>query len=285
MTGMDAPQNEPSDLEALLLSPVGVDAGDLQRVQDRLRKREAALRAVLEGLPDATVAAGRDGRIVFANALAEGLFGYEHDELIGQPVRDPVAGARARSLHAQHGALLRDRASAAVHDPRGRPAPRRHRVRRRDELGDRRDRGGAAAARDRARHDRAPRGDGAPAAPVAPAGGAVAALGERALSGADVCDLAQEAVERMRETLPRRARGRDAGWRAAGRLGRARRGRAAVRDSHRRGGVRRHLRGRRWRAWRRGGELPARRSRTCSQPRWAGCAARSGCATTRSTTR
>ena len=45
------------------------------------------------------------------------------------------------------------------------------RVRRRDELGDRRDRGRAAAAGDRARHDRAPRGDGAPAAPVAPAGG------------------------------------------------------------------------------------------------------------------
>jgi diguanylate cyclase (GGDEF)-like protein len=33
---------------------------------------------------------------------------------------------------------------------------------------------------------------------------AVVALGERALSGADVCDLAAEAVERMRETLPLR---------------------------------------------------------------------------------
>ena len=34
------------------------------------------MRAVLEGLPDATVGAGRDGRIVFVNALAEELFGY-----------------------------------------------------------------------------------------------------------------------------------------------------------------------------------------------------------------
>ena len=42
---------------------------------------------MLEGLPDATVAAGRDGRIVFANAHAESLFGYEHDELLGQPVQ------------------------------------------------------------------------------------------------------------------------------------------------------------------------------------------------------
>src|SRR3954451_20156566 len=78
---------EPSALEALLLAPVGVEAEDVTRVQDRLRRRETALRAVLEGLPDATVAAGRDGRIVFANALAETLFGYEHDELIGRPVQ------------------------------------------------------------------------------------------------------------------------------------------------------------------------------------------------------
>jgi diguanylate cyclase (GGDEF)-like protein/PAS domain S-box-containing protein len=45
-----------------------------------------ALWAILEGLPDAVVAAARDGRIVFVNQRAEQLFGYEHDELIGQPV-------------------------------------------------------------------------------------------------------------------------------------------------------------------------------------------------------
>jgi diguanylate cyclase (GGDEF)-like protein/PAS domain S-box-containing protein len=43
--------------------------------------------AVLEGLPDAVVAAARDGRIVFVNALAEELFGYPRCELIGQPVQ------------------------------------------------------------------------------------------------------------------------------------------------------------------------------------------------------
>jgi diguanylate cyclase (GGDEF)-like protein/PAS domain S-box-containing protein len=41
---------------------------------------------VLEGLPDAVVAATRDGRIVFVNSLAEELFGYSQKELIGQPV-------------------------------------------------------------------------------------------------------------------------------------------------------------------------------------------------------
>ena len=43
--------------------------------------------AILEGLPDAVVAAARDGRIVFLNALAEELFGYPRNELIGQPVQ------------------------------------------------------------------------------------------------------------------------------------------------------------------------------------------------------
>src|ERR687896_1660950 len=42
--------------------------------------------AVLEGLPDATVASARDGRIVFVNALAATLFGYEREELLGRPV-------------------------------------------------------------------------------------------------------------------------------------------------------------------------------------------------------
>src|ERR1700755_2087578 len=76
-------------LDALLLAPMGAveTASDLERVQDRLRRREAALRAVLEGLPDATVGAGRDGRIVFVNAHAETMFGYEHTELLGEPVQ------------------------------------------------------------------------------------------------------------------------------------------------------------------------------------------------------
>ena len=60
---------------------------------------------MLEGLPDATVAAGRDGRIVFANALAETLFGYEHDELIGQPVQT-FWPESVRDRYTQHGAYF-----------------------------------------------------------------------------------------------------------------------------------------------------------------------------------
>jgi diguanylate cyclase (GGDEF)-like protein/PAS domain S-box-containing protein len=42
---------------------------------------------ILEGLPDAVVAIGRDERIVFVNALAEELFGYSREELLDEPVQ------------------------------------------------------------------------------------------------------------------------------------------------------------------------------------------------------
>src|SRR5215208_4963273 len=42
--------------------------------------------AILEGLPDAVVAIARYERIVFVNALAEELFGYRREELVGEPV-------------------------------------------------------------------------------------------------------------------------------------------------------------------------------------------------------
>ena len=197
----------------------------------------------------------------------------------------PLARAAARALHAQHGAVLRDRPPAALHDPRRRPAPRRQRVRRRDELGDRRDRGRAAAARDRARHDRAPRRDARGCSASRASRPASRALGERALAG-------------RRRRRPRRRGGRaDARDAAAA----ARRDRSAT--------------ARRWPPGATGGEPTLRfeirtgeevfgeicassrassartrrtscaASPTCWRPRWGGCAARSRCATRRCTTR
>jgi diguanylate cyclase (GGDEF)-like protein/PAS domain S-box-containing protein len=193
--------HEPSALESLLLAPVGVEADDVQRVQDRLRRREAALRAVLEGLPDATVAAGRDGRIVFANALALALFGYEHDELIGQPVQ-VLWPERVRARYTRNMELY----FATDH-------PLRFTIRadglRRDgtefvgemSWGIVETEAGPlllAIGRDMTAHREAI----ARLERQSRQQAAVAGLGERALLGADVADLAAEAVERMRETLP-----------------------------------------------------------------------------------
>ena len=63
------------------------------------QRSEAAMRALLDGLPDAIVGARRDGSIVFVNALAEELFGYQRDELIGQPV-EILWPARIRDCYA-----------------------------------------------------------------------------------------------------------------------------------------------------------------------------------------
>ena len=193
-----------SALEALLLAPVGVDTAelpDLEALRDRLRRREAALRAVLEGLPDATVATGADGRIVFANALAEGLFGYEHDELLGKPVQT-LWPERVRRRYTRNMELY----FATDH-------PLRFTLRadglRRDgtefvgemSWGIVETEAGPlllAIGRDMTVHREAV----ARLERQSRQQAAVAGLGERALSGADVADLATEAIERMRESLP-----------------------------------------------------------------------------------
>ena len=201
---MDVHKDDPEDLEALLLAPVGVGAAetvDPARLQDRLRRREAALRAVLEGLPDATVASGRDHRIVFVNAHAEALFGYAQEELLGQPVQvlwperlrerytrnmelyfatdHPLRfSTRADGLRSDGTEFVGEMSWGIVETEAG-PLL-------------------LAIGRDMTAHREALSRVQRQSKQVA----AVAALGERALAGADVGDLAAEAVEKLRETMP-----------------------------------------------------------------------------------
>src|SRR3954470_14968417 len=183
-------------LDSLLLAPVLGEPESPERIHDRLRRRETALRAVLEGLPDATVAAARDGRIVFVNERAADLFGYRAEVLIGKPV-GMLWAERVRERYRRNGELyfqtehpmrfstkvegLRSDGSEFVGEMSwgiveteagalllavGR------------DISDRR----AAMARLRRQSDQH---------------AAIAALGERALAGADLGDLAAEAIERM----------------------------------------------------------------------------------------
>src|SRR3954467_8634579 len=205
---------EPSALEALLLAPVGVDAEDLQRVQERLRKREAALRAVLEGLPDATGGTGRDGKIVFVNAHAETLFGYEHDQLLGKPVQilwpEKVRARYTRNMElyfaTEHPLRFTIRADGLRRDGTEFVGEMSWGIVETEAgpilLAIGRDM--TAHREAMARLQRQARQSEAGAAPARRAGaaGGVGARGGRALAGADVCALASEAVERMRETLP-----------------------------------------------------------------------------------
>jgi diguanylate cyclase (GGDEF)-like protein/PAS domain S-box-containing protein len=164
------------------------------RDDQRLDPLLLAPAAILEGLPDAVVAAARDGRIVFVNALAEELFGYPRRELIGQPVQT-LWPERVRDRYARNMELY----FANEHPLRFSIAAWGLRRDGSEFIGEMswgivdttagslllavgRDISEQRAAEARLR--------------------AVAALGERALRGADPADLAKEAIELLRGLLP-----------------------------------------------------------------------------------
>ena len=150
--------------------------------------------AFLEGLPDAVVVTGPDGRIRVVNGLAEELFGYPRAELIGEPVR-MLWAERARDRYTRNmehyfatkhplrfssevwgrrrdGSEFVGEMSWGIVQTNAGPlllAVGRDVSKRR-----------AAEARSRA----------------------VAAMAERALAGAGVTDLAEEAIDLMRTVLP-----------------------------------------------------------------------------------
>jgi diguanylate cyclase (GGDEF)-like protein/PAS domain S-box-containing protein len=156
----------------------------------------APVLAVLDGLPDATVATGRDGRIVFVNELAAELFGYAREELVGRPVTtlwpERVRERYTRNMElyfeTEHplrfsteawglrsdGTEFVGEMSWGIVDTAAGPLL----------LAIGRDISERRAAEARLR--------------------AVAALGERALAGAGLDDLAREAGERLRAALPLR---------------------------------------------------------------------------------
>jgi len=150
--------------------------------------------AILERLPDAVVAADCTGRIVFVNALAEELFGYPRDELLGQPVQS-LWPARVRERYVRNMELY----FATEHPLRFSTAAWGVRRDGSEFIGEMswgilettggpillavgRDISERRAAEARLR--------------------AVAAIGERALAGADPADLAGQAIALLQTLLP-----------------------------------------------------------------------------------
>jgi protein-histidine pros-kinase len=77
------------------------------------RALELRFRGLLEAAPDAMVIVNQDGRIVLANSSMEVLFGYDRQELLGQPI-ELLVPERFRGRHPDH----RNRYFA---EPRNRP--------------------------------------------------------------------------------------------------------------------------------------------------------------------
>jgi two-component system cell cycle sensor histidine kinase/response regulator CckA len=183
-----------------------MDARDAQGRPEALGDSERSgrdvpvLLAVLRGLPDATVAARADGRIVFVNTLAEELFGYESEELVGEPIQvlwpealrkrytrnmelyfateHPLRfTAEARGLRKDGSEFVGEMSWGIVETDDG---PLLLAIGR--DISERRE----AERRLRRQSEQQV---------------AVAALGERALAGAGLAELGREAVERIRSTL------------------------------------------------------------------------------------
>lgn len=65
------------------------------------RRDEARVRALLDSAPDAAVVIDAEGVIVLVNKQTEALFGYERDELVGQPV-EKLMPPRFHERHHEH---------------------------------------------------------------------------------------------------------------------------------------------------------------------------------------
>src|ERR1039457_3037746 len=92
--------------QGILVTAAIRDVTDRQRAEDRFT-------GLLEAAPDAMVCADSDGQIALVNAQAERLFGYDRDEMVGQPVEMLVPDA-VRPVHPGHRA-------GYVADPQPRP--------------------------------------------------------------------------------------------------------------------------------------------------------------------
>ncbi len=79
----------------------GVDVTEREEAQEQVRDSDAAVRTLLETAPEAVLANDAEGKILFVNAAAEALFGYERKELIGQPLAILIP-ERFRKRHAGH---------------------------------------------------------------------------------------------------------------------------------------------------------------------------------------
>jgi PAS domain S-box-containing protein len=92
----------PDSSGLLKATPDAIVAVDVDgRIASMNAAAEAKFRGLLEAAPDAIVGVDPDGRIALVNAQTERLFGYDREELLGQPMEILVPEA-VRAVHPGH---------------------------------------------------------------------------------------------------------------------------------------------------------------------------------------
>lgn len=77
------------------------EVGQRERFETQLRERETYFRALVEGAPLGILAVNTDGRIQIANSQIKDLFGYDREEVLGQPL-EMLMPEGLRSVHIDH---------------------------------------------------------------------------------------------------------------------------------------------------------------------------------------
>lgn len=84
-----------------LIAFVYISVEHLGRALRVSRRAEEQFKGLVESAPDAMVIVNETGHIILVNAQTEKLFGYTHEELIGQTI-EALVPPRSRAKHSEH---------------------------------------------------------------------------------------------------------------------------------------------------------------------------------------
>ena len=99
-------KNSGNKIEGVLVVLLDADLihralGDARKSGDALQRSESTVRTLLESAAQAILAISTDGRLVLANSMADKMFGYNPEELVGQSL-DLLVPTDVQHRHREH---------------------------------------------------------------------------------------------------------------------------------------------------------------------------------------
>src|SRR5262245_33141395 len=112
---------EPDARLLATMSALGSQVGQVvarRRAEERVRRNELRLRAMLESALDAVVTMDAGGRVIGWNPAAESIFGYRADEAVGREMAELIVPPALRAAHRQGLARFLSTGSGVILDRR-----------------------------------------------------------------------------------------------------------------------------------------------------------------------